>query len=578
VPKRFPCLPRSRRGRLLTVLCTTAVSAAVLVGCAEGPDRPVEDQRADNISGDLERHATRRLAFTRYLTLDDCIAVGLRYNLENALKRRQQAIQEEASTRAWWRMLPQFAARHTQLGHDRDIAKQATNLESEDVTKDFTTSTPGIENKNRVNMVWNLLDFGISFYQARQEKATIELQGQELRRARQDLAFQITSAFWRCQAMARIGEHAETLAERIRERREVLQRRIRDNTIPRREGLTAQKRLLTVLSELKNHQREFEKARSELVLLLGMAPGTPIRLAPVDFAQVRRFTRLDVAKLEAEALLSRPELYRADIQERIERDVVRQTALRMLPSPSLVFTYDWERNPYLLYSEWQTLAIKAAWQLLDLPAKAKGLRMARLEREYVKQRRMVLAVAILSQLRLSVIEYHEAADRAVAASRSGQVDQQIQAVTATLTEQGQATDAEMLEAEIDAFFAQMQQIRAYADLRSTVARIRNTIGRDPKQITGPLPVTIRKEKALVAREEQTIWKRDRIREIRQNYRRPPETYGVYGVAMNDMPAVIRRRGGTLVPPEGLPKEEATDATDAAATAADPGGEEDVDAP
>ena len=62
-----------------------------------------------------------------------------------------------------------------------------------------------------VNLLWNVLDFGVSYYRVRQQnKRTIHAL-HEIRRIRQKLAYDITQAYWRCVTLEMVVNRGKSL-------------------------------------------------------------------------------------------------------------------------------------------------------------------------------------------------------------------------------------------------------------------------------------------------------------------------------------------------------------------------------
>ncbi|MFW5856281.1 MAG: TolC family protein [Planctomycetota bacterium] len=467
-------------------LCSLLL-ASLLAGCPE-PDRTLREQRELNAAIDLERHTERQLAFTAPLTLNEVVTFAVEHNLEAALQERRNEIERERRTQAWLKLLPQMKADFDYSHRSNLPASTSRNVDTDRTADEYTYSTPRHNMTYGGELLWNLLDFGVSYNLARQATSRAEIAQQELRRTRQNLALNVERQYWRAVVAGHAARMAQPLVDDIDARRRRLQERLDDNTIPQREGLQTKKEILNVLTRLRAFAREEEAAKAELAQLMGLGPNATFELATVPFRRIRDFDRFDVPTLEEEALKSRPELYREDLEESISVDAVHIAALSMLPSPAGFLRHDWDDNPHLKHRHWRTVGMQTSWDLLNIPEQIVGMRIEKMRRELIKQRRTAQAIAILTQVRLAIIEYHRAAESCLESSQVIAVQDELSDVTERLVRQGKANESELLNTRLDELFTRVRYAQAYADLQLGQAQIRNAVGRDPKPVAGPLPI------------------------------------------------------------------------------------------
>lgn len=529
------CLPPRIRAWLGRSVLGLVLCLAVLSGCGPEPD-PYE-RRQTNAALDRGRHIASKLTFTGPLTVDDVVSFALTHNLDMALQERERQIQRELNTRSWFKLLPNLNGTHDYNFRNEYAASRSVNLKTGE--ESLTTSYSGDKESKRasVSLVWNLLDFGMSYYMARQEGQRLFQTDQQIRRTRQNLALNTTRAYWTCAVLKKATDQAAELITRLEERQEKLEARLEDKTLPQREGLQARKEMMLILKRLHSYEREYQNARLGLVNLMGLPADMQFEIADVDFPLFEEYDKYSAKALVEEAVLSRPELYREDAEERISQHELRLSLMRMLPSPSLLLGSYWDDNPFIYASSWQQVGVSTAWNLFSIPEHLQTRKAAKLNHELVQQRRMALAVGVVSQVYLSLVDYHQAAEGSIASGEIMLVHDDLVGVTESLLREGKANEADLLTAEIERFFATVQHMQSFADFQASTAKLKNTVGRDPELASHELPVQLMAD-VETGEAAQALWKRD---ELAADLPEDDKRFGVGSPNYKAMPAVSARR-------------------------------------
>jgi len=201
-------------------------------------------------------------------------------------------------------------------------------------------------------------------------------------------------------------------------------------------------------------------------------------LAVSDFSETPVKLTDDLLAFEQEAMMQRPELFQQDLQERISADDARLAIAQMFPSPALFLRYQHDRNKFLRHKTWTTVGARASWDLLSIPRQVFEHRAARRRVTYVRDRRVLLAVAILSQVHLAAIEYEEAIETHRLVRGLSDTRQQYLDVVRNRQQQGEVGADAVLDAETKQLFARVRYMSAYAEVMTAYARLCNSLGRD----------------------------------------------------------------------------------------------------
>ena len=184
-----------------------------------------------------------------------------------------------------------------------------------------------------------------------------------------------------------------------------------------------------------------------------------------------------VEELEWEALRSRPELFEKDLEEAISRDEVHIALAQMFPNLSAFWAYNFDFNRFLAFEEWNSAGLRVSWDLLSIPQQIKQREAVKLQTALITKRRTAIAVAILTQLHLALIDYEEALGQHEITRRIADKHGTLSAAIESATEDGKAHRGESLDQRMKYLKARARYLTAHSSVMITRARVLNTVGR-----------------------------------------------------------------------------------------------------
>jgi hypothetical protein len=96
--------------------------------------------------------------------------------------------------------------------------------------------------------------------------------------------------------------------------------------------------------------------------------------------------------------------------------------------------------------------------------------------ELARRNRLASSIAILSQVHLSQVLYEQNLDQYLLAKRLADSYAKLVAVSSIEKETGKMGGAELLQTEIDAALARINQLKIYAELQNSIEQMNNAIG------------------------------------------------------------------------------------------------------
>lgn len=315
-----------------TKLISISLIALFISGCAVNTkpiDRTQSEQRS---SADLGLMFKDQEPVIAPVTLNEAIARALKYNLEGRLKVMEEALAQRQVDLSHFDMLPKLAADAGYVSRSNTSASSSESVLSGTQSLEPSTSQDRNRRVADLTMVWNVLDFGVSYVSAQQQSDQRWIAEERRRKVIHTIVQDVRSAYWRAVAAERLLGRIDHLIERVNMARESSQRMSSQQVGDQIEALSYQRTLIDATRQLEEQRRALSLAKTELATLMNLPIGTTYTLVVPDENQLTAPSlNIDISKLEKAALVSRPELREQDYQVRISAAETRKAMLRMLP-------------------------------------------------------------------------------------------------------------------------------------------------------------------------------------------------------------------------------------------------------
>lgn len=313
-----------------TTLLGISLLALAVSGCAvttQPIDRSVSEQRARD---DLRAMFKDQEPLSGPLTLHEAMARAVKYNLESRLKVMEEALSRRQLDLATFDMLPRMALEAGYAGRNNQSASSSQSVLTNTQSLEPSTSQDRDRDVADLTMVWNVLDFGVSYVSAKQQADQRLIVQERRRKVVQTIIQDVRSAYWRAVAAQRLLDRIDALMARVdsarKDSQQMSQQRIGDPV----QALGYQRALIEASRQLEEQRRALSLAKTELATLINLPLGTDLTLAAPEGYDVPEL-KVGIEQLEQQALASRPELREQDYQARISAAETRKAMLRLLP-------------------------------------------------------------------------------------------------------------------------------------------------------------------------------------------------------------------------------------------------------
>ncbi|NIF30161.1 TolC family protein [Pantoea sp. Tr-811] len=458
-------------------LFAASLLALAVSGCAvtsQPIDRSVSEERA---RADLASMFKGQEPLNGPLTLHQAMARAVKYNLEARLKVMEEALAKRQVDLAQFDMLPRMALDAGYVGRNNVSASSSQSIRTGTQSLEPSTSQDRDRDVADLTMVWNVLDFGVSYVSAKQQADQRLILQERKRKVVHTITQDVRSAYWRAVAAQRLLSQIDALMGRIHQARDNSQsmsaQRIGDPV----QTLSYQRALIEATRQLEEQRRALSLAKTELAALINLPLNTEFTLAPEEGYVVPTF-KGDFAKLEQQALASRPELREQDYQARISAAETRKAMLRMLPGLEFSAGGHYDSNSFLTNQSWADYGVKVTWNLFNVLSAPAAIKVAEAGEDVAAARRQAMSMAVLAQLYVANANFNESVRQFRTSEELATLDGEIAGQLRNRYQTQNIGELELIQGELNNLQTQLKRDLAYAELRNAYAQLYVSSGAD----------------------------------------------------------------------------------------------------
>ena len=385
--------------RLLLVL-TGILGAAVLSGCKTEAD--YRNERAEKAVRYFETSQLREPDSGVKLTLQQCIALGLKHNLDLKVKHLEEDIASEMRTAELLGLLPELNINDGFSGRSNTPASSSKAYKADGATYGASQNQDRYLNTFNIDLALSVMDFGLAFFNSQQAQDRVLLRKQHTERMAQNLTMDIINAYCRVAAAQRSSDITRKMLATCRDRGEVIKRLRKANKISPFRAFDEITRFNEMERRQTAYEQEYQNACVELRALLGYYPSAVITVDDSFLDKEPENTvlpALDV--MEQIALIRRPELRETEIQRHISVIECRKAILTRFPNARVFLDFNNVNNSFLYNQSWWEMGVAAAFNLLKLPQKVAQAVAYSNQADAETMRTFGQSIAIISQVRIS---------------------------------------------------------------------------------------------------------------------------------------------------------------------------------
>jgi len=468
----------TQRHRVPTRALLAVLVTAAFTGCAIQPRAFTADERQASVAADRSAMFAQQEPVQGPITLEEAMARAIKYNLDHRLKLMEEAVSQRQLDLSRTELLPKLVASAGYTARDNELASSSRDVVTGRQSLAPSTSTDRERTSGDLGLSWNVLDFGVSYYQAHQQ-ADRTLVAQERRRKVLHLLMQQTrQAYWQAVGAQQLQDKIEPVLllakQALDDARKVEVERLRSPL----DALTYQRQLLDIVRQLESVRDELGQAKPRLASVMNLEPGRPFSVVPGGPLDVPRVT-LPTAQMEETALLLRPELAEAQYNERIGLLETRKALARLLPGVEVNLGGHYDSNSYLVNNQWWDAGLRVSWNLVNVlnAGKIRGLAQAQLD--VAKQQRLALNMAVMTQVHVARLDYLARVRQYEMTQELHGVEQRILQHTRNAASASMQGKMEEIRAAAAAMMSELRLYQTYGALQGAYGQMIATLGLDP---------------------------------------------------------------------------------------------------
>lgn len=443
------------------------------VSCNLDPPHLFEE-RIKNTPKDLACIQSRVFVPEHPLELEEVIEIAAWNNLDLLVKEFQYEVQREIAESVKWTLVPSLQLNYTLDARNNLLATTSRSLTPTPPAPPSTSSTKTNQLLN-AKLLWNVLDFGVSYFTARQEAGKKIQKELEYRRSYQNLVLEVAEHYWLIVALNRGIEKAEKWIEEAVRQQKIVERLITKQVLSQIPGLIREGSILEMSLRLNLYRKDRDVALVELSNLMGISPDTPYELKAIEIEKLD-FSLPHVEMLEEIAMQYRPELYSADLDVKIQRDEVKKAVTQMFPSLEFYAHDNYDNNIFLINNNWVNAGLRAVWDLFSLPSKAFKRQSAMMGFRTAHAGRLAQSVVVLTQVHLALVNFEEQKRQYMMAKNYHEVETRLFKSMNFGLSQGLFNFFDVMDVEAKMVASEVEALKLYAATLTAIEKMNNAIG------------------------------------------------------------------------------------------------------
>ena len=455
-----------------------------LVACTRSPKavsllEAEERAKADILK--IEKIKKDNQSWEENLEIDlyTAIALAIKNNKELKIKLLESALANRQLEKIKFEMLPSIA---TNAGYSASENYTATS--SATVTGDvagsmgtsYSTSRQRDVNTQDIGFTWNALDFGLSYIRAGQNSNRYLIAEEMERKAEHNIVREVVKSYWNTLSADKLIRKYDPLLIEVDKALNDSQK-IEELLLTKpMDALLYQKELLDIQRALQSQKQIFIDSRIQLGVLMGLLPNQKYKVVPTN--DPLTVLDMNLKGMEEYALVHRPELIESHYEEIISVQETKASMASLMPGLNFNAAWTHSSNDYLMNKTNFEYGSTMGANLLNIYLYPKIKKFNETNTEVIKEKRLALSMAVLSQVHLANIDYAMALEEYDTAERYYQVSRKITQQIKNAQKIARFGNLELIREQASLLVAELRYDIAYSKLQHAIGKIYASVGLD----------------------------------------------------------------------------------------------------
>jgi len=458
------------------------ILACVLItvtGCSVAPNPLRKDDIEMIAENDRQLIFQEQEEIEGELTLELAMALALKYNLENRVRLLEEAVANQQLDMSKVEMMPSLAASAGYLERDNVNASRSVSVNTGEESLEPSTSQATETASGRATFSWNLLDFGVSYLQAKQDADRYLIAQKAREKVMLSLMKEVRGAYWQAVAMEQMRGDLDRISGRVDELLAYWEAIREERLRPPIAVLMDIRALIETRRQLDEIRRSIDTASARLANLINARD-----FKTLNFPEAQSFPELEDVTSDIEALelvaLSNSADYASEIYRvRIDQLESRKAMARLLPGLEFSYGENYDDNDFLLNNRWGEFGVNLTGDLTQLMFTKRIRKFRQTNEELTISRKLAINMAVITGVHISWQDYQNALVQLQRADYLKEIDEQISLLTANAEANRAETGAAAIQNELRAFRSKISQLQSYADAQQAYGSFVVSLGVNP---------------------------------------------------------------------------------------------------
>lgn len=428
------------------------------------------------------------------VSLYEAMARAIKYNLDFRIESANVRLRTAEQQLTTMDLLPNLVVDADRTLRNNNPGGSSVNLRTGLRSTDASRSNSRDTLDSSLTLSWDVLDFGLSYYRAKQAANDVQIAREQRRAVVNRLVEDVRVAYWRTVSAQRLLPRVDELLEKAERALAQSKRLTNGGFSDPTTGLIYQRDLLRVLGEVQSLKRDLSTAKFQLTALMNQRAGDDFMVFEGPRFEPPTITD-EASALVSLAMVNRPELREVTYQQRNEALEKDAAFLELLPSLRPYLSLSWSSNDLVANQQWSGAGVRASWDLMNLIRS--GPRNASIEarEEYLDARALALTQAISTQVYVAKARFEALRFETKTAEDFRSVSDRISRAIQARSASGLIGLQEEVFEEMGAILAELRYDARYSEMQAAYANVYAAIGLNnyPHQLTGDEPVEVLSE-------------------------------------------------------------------------------------
>lgn len=258
------------------IVVAVVVKIIFLNGCVVTPT-PIDNEGINQrVSTDLEQMFKDQEPVSQIVSLYEAMARALKYNLAHRLKMLEHVVKNRELDVSRYDLLPSLAASAGYKHRDNVNASSSFSVSRGEQSLETSTSQDRELWNTQARIVWNVLDFGVSYLRQQQHANKVLIAEEQRRKVVQNIVQEVRKAYWRVVAAEQIEAQLDRVLHDIKYALSTAKKMQRNALQKPLLTLKYRRDLLKTLRNLVKKKAQLALAKADLARLMNVPPGTNV--------------------------------------------------------------------------------------------------------------------------------------------------------------------------------------------------------------------------------------------------------------------------------------------------------------